>query len=342
MRSHASASAPGKLFLFGEYSVLAGGWSLVAAVDRRARARVSVDRTGYLVTAGDTEMTDDRLPSAVTETIDATYGEAPSPTQITTDITPFYEGDNKLGLGSSAASTAAITSAALQFNVQPTQDMAREVFSIAFSAHRSFQDGQGSCADVAASCFGGLLAYRLTRPDPRFSQLDVPAPDHRSERLPEANIAKLTWPDALSVRAVWLGKPAKSVDFIDRLMDATDRSLHTTQALLGELARAGDEAFRCLRTGDVDKLLALVDRADGGLEHLGHHIGAPIVVDEHRELRDVAKNYGLRVKPSGAGGGDFSLVFGPSQANWDDFEASLGDTVVIDLGDMRVDGVRKE
>ena len=341
MRSHASASAPGKLFLFGEYSVLAGGWALVAAVDNRVRARVAVDDSGYKVTPEALDA-DTALPKAVVDTIDSVYGEAPKPGQITTDVTPFFHEDSKLGLGSSAASVAAITSAALQFNVQPTQDMAREVFSIAFEAHRSFQGGIGSCADVAASCFGGLIGYKLKRPDPRFSQLDVPSPDHRALPMPEARVAQLTWPDPLSVRAVWLGKPAHSVNFIEQLMDATDRSLHTTQALMGELARAGDEALRCIRIGDVDKLLALVDRADGGLEHLGHHIGAPIVIDAHRELRSIAKNYGLRCKPSGAGGGDFSLVFGPSQADWSGFEDALGDTVVLDLGDMSEEGVRKE
>jgi phosphomevalonate kinase len=34
------ASAPGKLLLAGEYSVLEGGVAVVMAVDRRARARI--------------------------------------------------------------------------------------------------------------------------------------------------------------------------------------------------------------------------------------------------------------------------------------------------------------
>lgn len=336
MRLDATASAPGKLFLFGEYSVLAGSWAVVTAVDRRVRATVTPNQGAYHVLGAQLNH-DTRLPQAVLDEVNQAFGAALSPSQLTTDVRTFFEGAAKLGLGSSAASSAAIAAAGCAALDRATD--AGTLFDLTFAAHHALQGGRGSGADVAASCFGGLLGYRLREPDPRLRHLQVAAPARPEQRLERASICRLRWPDQLRAWAVWLGTPARSVSFIDQLTAAASRAPAATHALLDDLGHISAEASRSLRDDDAHlAILDLVDRADDALEHLGEHIGAPIIIDAHRDLRTQARRFGVKTKPSGAGGGDFSLVIGARGADWRGLRDALKGRLVLDLGPMRVPG----
>jgi len=95
-----SFSAPGKLFLAGEYAVLAGGTAVVAAVDRRAVARF-VPRAA---------------PSSplIAEAVKAVHQHCEVHALPLVDGAPevdssaLNENGRKLGLGSSAAATVAV------------------------------------------------------------------------------------------------------------------------------------------------------------------------------------------------------------------------------------------
>ncbi len=131
------ASAPGKLFLLGEYAVLEGAPGIIAAVDRRAYGE---------------------------------YCEAPNPSPVVQEVTlaaqkrgypaknvvirteQFYLDGQKLGLGSSAA--VAVVTAALQ-----TQKNDQETLMIALEGHKNAQGG-GSGLDVMASFYGGVIGAR--------------------------------------------------------------------------------------------------------------------------------------------------------------------------------------
>ena len=86
-------SAPGKVMLLGDYGVLAGGHAMIAAVNRRAIGRVVRDGRS----------------SPVVDAVLARAGRRSL--QVEIDTGSFYEGDLKLGLGSSAA--VAVVTAAL-------------------------------------------------------------------------------------------------------------------------------------------------------------------------------------------------------------------------------------
>lgn len=136
------ASAPGKVFLCGEYAVLEGAPAVLAAVDRRAIAR---------------EAKAAPRPSPV---IAAVLEEAGARCAISVRTPGFTRGRAKLGLGSSAA-VAVAASALVLARARGGPDVPGDaVFGLALAAHGRAQGGRGSGADVAASVHGGAIRYR--------------------------------------------------------------------------------------------------------------------------------------------------------------------------------------
>lgn len=316
-----SASAPGKLFLFGEYAVLATGWAVVAGTDRRVFARTRPDTEGYRV-EGARFVASDSLPRAAARAAGLDEALVDS---LTTDVAQLYHDGVKLGLGSSAASTIASLA-----TLSPGAS-APELFDAAFRAHREIQSGRGSGADVASSIYGGLIAYRLVEPQHPFPRLAVSgiAPP-LAVKSPAEISTGLSWPDTLSVRPVWLGAPASSSQLIGRVEEALERSPDEITSCLHEIAGVSLEVISCLLSeerGRAEVLLELVGRGDRAMEQLSDASGASIVIDAHRRLREHAARFGAVCKPSGAGGGDFSLIFAPIGTDWAELEATAPEGV---------------
>ncbi|MBI4818102.1 MAG: hypothetical protein HY791_17705 [Deltaproteobacteria bacterium] len=156
MTSAERVSAPGKLFLFGEYGVLGEGRAIVAAVDRRA--------VGF--------RTSHQNASPV---VRATLRRADEDFGLDIDTSAFWAPGSprrKLGLGSSAA--VAVVTAAL------AKGVSRESLSIALAGHRDAQEGRGSGLDVLVSHVGGVIAAgRPAEPDfddPEFERMELSPP----------------------------------------------------------------------------------------------------------------------------------------------------------------------
>ena len=285
--------APGKLFLLGEYAVLHGGAALVAAVDRYITADLRDDRGGYVTVGADL---DAKLPIRVLDVAD----RAELLQRLTVDVSAVFEEAVKMGFGSSAASCVAILRA-----VRPELEDGA-VFAIADHAHRMHQQGRGSGADVAAAAFGGLLAYRMAAEWAEHPWIGQPP------RFAVADPMELPW-DA-RIEAFWLGEPAGSTELAGRVSQFVTRQ--NVRATLNSIASTASVGIEACRNQDTYELLAALDSGDALMERLGDQTGAAIVTNRHRELREMAKSFGLVTKPSGAGGGDFSLVAGTTRERW--------------------------
>ena len=164
--SHVHASAPGKAVLSGEYAVLHGAPAICMAVNNRAIVTITrVEEPWHSVSAPGYSSGEGRFVS---------NGSAPEWLQgeddyplvdvawralapdsdvglaIELDTRAFFDDKSgaKLGLGSSAALTVALTAALMQSTA---------VCDEALRIHREFQAGAGSGVDVAASARRNLL-----------------------------------------------------------------------------------------------------------------------------------------------------------------------------------------
>ncbi|TMA47704.1 MAG: hypothetical protein E6J83_04365, partial [Deltaproteobacteria bacterium] len=158
--TEATARAPGKLFLSGEYVVLMGAPAVIAAIDRYAEVRVTLgEKPGPLVVRSLAEGTSWEAPVARNEMPGgdagvvlaalhavAERGGVPAhlAAEVVVDSRPFLVGERKLGLGRSSATLAAAVAAFLATRGRPTRD---GILERALAANALFQDGRGSGAD---------------------------------------------------------------------------------------------------------------------------------------------------------------------------------------------------
>ena len=315
-------SAPGKLILLGEYSVLFGAPAAVMAVNRRTRVELAPSESDYWTLiapdlaprpveldvgrGGVVKWRDDELGRGSFGLVERLLGELDhagvvgltqlAPLAATLDTREFFisRGDShcKLGLGSSAALTVALASALVAWaddGRMPNADAGW--LQTLVDLHRRMQGGLGSGIDVAASVLGGVSRFQLGED----SSVMVAQP--------------MALPFDLQLLFIWTGRSASTSGFLERL--EARRAVHphgVDRAIsrLGELSEAGVDALESEAAG------AFLDTVDGfwdALEALGREIEMPILSEEHKRLRRLAAESGVRYKPSGAGGGDLGIAF---------------------------------
>jgi phosphomevalonate kinase len=271
------ASAPGKLFLLGEYAVLDGAPALLVAVDRRATVTIapSDDDRWHLSTPGLdlddlTLEADGSIPAGVDErtrrqlrVFDAvqTVVRCSGALSIAIDSTAFSAAGYKLGLGSSAAVATALTAAlSTAAGSSPSRE---DIRILATDAHRSAQRGAGSGGDVASSSYGGLVGY--VRDTPPIS---------------------LVWPEELEIMAVVTGTGSSTTNLVGKVADYAARDPARYHADIARLAALAHQAQDALCS--ADDFLRLASDYFDQLVELDAHAGAGIVSEHHQRLHSLA------------------------------------------------------
>ena len=301
-----AASAPGKLFLTGEYAVLAGAPALVAAVDRRAHVEVALE-------SGPGPLTVESLAEGTRRVIDDPEGDpvgsgdagailaalrtartaAPSlramRTRVLVDTRAFLAGGEKLGLGRSAATVAAAVAAVLACVGREDRG---EILEAALAAHALLQDGRGSGADVAAAARGGVIEFRRDGG--------------------EVGIRPRALPPGLHLLVGWSGEGGATDPMLRRFATRARES-----RALGELVAVAERAAAAVERGDGAALLDAVASTADLLARLGEETGIPIVTPALERLVVAARRVGAAAKPAGAGGGDCGIALATSPAQAD-------------------------
>jgi len=253
------------------------------AVDRRAVATVGPGRAYRVSTPGYSGDEPHRIVDAVT-------GGARPDCTIDLDSTAFSDNGNKVGIGSSAALTVALSAAF---------EKSTDVLEKSLAAHSDLQGGTGSGVDIAAAVYGGLIEYGVR---PR-------------------QVRPLEWPDDLAFRVIWTGVPASTEVRLQKL--GAQAATASRSALLLVAPRVA-EAWR---SGDTGAILSEYIPYIGVLRQFSvdHDLG--IFDAGHDELTDAAMVNGLLYKPAGAGGGDIGILFGRSEIKLDAFVEIHSDLV---------------
>lgn len=322
-------SAPGKVFLAGEYAVLWGGVARVAAVAPRLKALVRrrADREVHLVLEQGRLVGwatplgvnwDGPVPKGflfAARALDLAFRlrarEAPG-LELAISPSPKGPGSLKLGLGGSA-SAAVLSSEAARYVLEERFD----ALKLALLSHRVAQDGKGSGADVAAIFAGGLVRYRRF-PLERLSQAT------RTGQL-QAALASSAPVDLLRLPPVkvelgyaFAGESVSTpgmIESIERQVNpaAREQLVHRSDAL-------GSLLEQSLLQGDFPDLKEAV----GELERLLAGLG-PVESEAHRTVIALAESYGCAAKIAGSGGGDGCVLFAPDRPALDSLLVGLSE-----------------
>ncbi len=315
------ASAPGKLVLVGEYAVLDGAPAIAAAIDVRARARV-------LATAGAESVFFDALsgqayyfvidgsnglhwigeqPGANGAILEAVISSCSEHSTLFDDGPSFRVSMNtddffthlggrwtKLGVGSSAAVLVALVGALVtELNLVMSPE---ELLAVCHTAHRRFQGGLGSGADIATAVHGGVVAVR------RGTEPETVSADGRG------------WPSGLSALPIWSGVSASTPELLVRF--ETFRADHPDQYRrhLRRLKVLAEQACVAWSEQSVIDVLSALAGYDEALRTLDDDAQIGINTEPHIRIRQLVERHGAVYKTAGAGGGDLGLALSDSPA----------------------------
>lgn len=279
-----SFSAPGKLFLAGEYAVLENKPALVVAVERRVR--IEMKQTSGVGSATDPEILAALHRSHTQLGVEASVHHL--------DRTALYDGVHKLGLGSSAANAAVATAGcyALAGHCLDDPSVVGAVLTSAIDAHRTVSPN-GSGADVAASVHGGVISFQRS------------ANDIRIEAVP--------WPAEYGLVALWSGTSIRTSELLQHVARFASSHPSGYRQVIEALAEASQGIAQGLQTKLFSSLQSSALAHVAGLRVLSAGIGIDLIGAETESALGLAHRHGGAAKPSGAGGGDCSVAIFPSQ-----------------------------
>ncbi len=323
-----TAQAPGKLYIAGEYAVVETGYpAVIVALNQFVTVTVEVADTYGSINSkqyqensltwqrnGDEMVFDNRdnpfhyILSAIrcTEIYARELGKPLSLYTMDVDSDLDATDGKKYGLGSSAAVTVATVKALDQFyQLHMSND---HIYKLAAIAHLDIQ-GNGSLGDIAASVYGGWIAYRS------FDKAWLAAErrEHTLSELlemawPELSIELLDAPDDMRLLIGWTGSPASTSRLVDKIAIAQAREREEYQAFLAASRNTLEGLIEGFRRHSLAAIQAGIRANRQLLNHLATLSGVEIETPSLRKMCDLAESAGGAAKSSGAGGGDCGIA----------------------------------
>ena len=321
--------APGKLYIAGEYAVLEQNCpALLVAVNQFVRVTISESTTGtglihskqysqdsvHWVRKGSRIVIDNRdnpfeyILSAISYTerycLEKNIKMNVYDLHVNSDL-DSADG-KKYGLGSSAAVTVATVKAILRFyGVKLTNEL---VYKLSAISHYSVQ-GNGSAGDIAASVYGGWIAYQTF--DKKWLKHELATKNLSAviqEAWPGLKIELLTPPKGMKLMIGWSQKPAST----SRLVDETNANKTDDPRQYQQFLERSRECVIKMIQGFEEKDISLIQKQIRVnrkiLQKFAQMNHIAIEIPRLTKLINIAEKYQGAAKTSGAGNGDCGIV----------------------------------
>lgn len=320
--------APGKLYVAGEYAVVETGFpAILIAVDRYVTVQVRhAEETGHITSdlnsgswvdwyrrEGDLVIEPDEAPFSfvlaairIVEELAVQLGEKLRVFDL--NITSELDDDSgrKFGLGSSAAVTVATVRALCAYYQLDLSRM--EQLKLALLASTQVQRS-GSGGDIAASMFGGWIAYTaFDRQWARTARETSSLAELVTATWPGLSVRRVAPPSGLKLLVGWTASPASTSRLVGGVQSRKTEGGMDYPQFLAESARCVTSLEDGLNEGNKEAILTAIRRNRELLRQLGERTGITIETPKLRHLIETAEDHGGAAKTSGAGGGDCGIV----------------------------------
>lgn len=294
-----TVSAPGKLHLLGEHTVVYGKPALLTAVDKRTTVSVSSLKENYIrIVAEQIQQKIDVTPEILVDTVNqlknkritnaldyallcihqaSSYYQKEIPSQLLFTITSTIPVGS--GMGSSAALAVAIAGAMTVLFHKPW-DLAA-INAIAFSCEQ-FIHGNPSGGDNSICCYGGYLWYRK-----ETEQLKI------MQQLSLSLSKDIT----KNFRIIFTGRPVESTgEMVTKVKSQRSKLKSKFDKVLDDQEYLTRSLFVSLKNNNEREFMEIIKQGEKNLETLG------VVSSSTKKLiRAIEENNGA-AKISGAGG----------------------------------------
>jgi phosphomevalonate kinase len=321
-------STPGKLFIAGEYAVVEPGHpAIIVAVDQFVTVTLqAAEKTGSIQSAQYSSLPvrwtrrNNELVLDIRENpfhyvlaaihLTEKYAQEQHKTLSFYHLKVTSELDNsngrKYGLGSSGAVTVATVKAlGLFYDLELTQ---AEIFKLSALAHLAVQ-GNGSCGDIAASCYGGWIAFSTF--DHHWVNQEVhkqTLTDLLKATWPKLRIQPLTVPKKLRLLIGWTGSPASTSDLVDQVHQSKEIQENAYKDFLAKSKTCVETMITGFQSENISLIQSQIRENRHLLKELTTITGVAIETPALQKLCNLAETYGGAAKSSGAGGGDCGIV----------------------------------
>lgn len=333
-------SAPGKLFLSGEWAVLeVGNPGIVTAVNKRVNIKVTDSRDGLIHLSiedfgikdlkarfdGEKLCFEKKLSEKekkntlfMKSAIEAVLKYLPETKPF--EISSWGEETNvevngklkKVGFGSSAASVVATIAGLLKFHGIDIEnrETKNKIYKLSAITHYLAQGKVGSAFDVAASTYGGIFEYKRFDPKWLMQQLEQ---GHTVREVVESNwphlkIEPLQVPTNLNLVVGWTKESASTSKMVKQLYAWRDKNRKEYNKIFGKIAKLVEKTVNAWKKNETQKVLELLKKNEEHLRELGEKSGVNIETKQLRELSEIANQNNGAGKLSGAGGGDCGIA----------------------------------
>jgi phosphomevalonate kinase len=328
-------SAPGKLMLAGEWSVLElGNPCIVLSVDKRVHVEIE-DSREISVTVDDFNIKDikAKFVNDKIEWVSASDAEKEKLIFIKGAIETalLYLGNykpfkirswgeesqikvnkeiKKVGFGSSAACVVATIAGLLKFNGFDieSRSMKDVIYKLSTIAHYFAQGKVGSAFDVAASTYGGATVYK--RFDPEWLMNRIKSAHIKKiaeEKWPGLQTEGLKIPDELILLVGWTMESASTSAMVKQMDGFKKGNPKEYKRIYDDISRLVSDLIDAWKGNNEESILDLLRKNEDYLRALGQKSGVNIETAELKKMSELSNKTGAAGKLSGAGGGDCGI-----------------------------------
>ncbi len=284
-----TASAPGKIILFGEHFVVKGTRSIASAISRRVYVSITETDSRYIRIISPEAGLDSVIDPETLKPGDPMLAPLASMLEYIRDtlgyriipVTIRVKSELPIGagLGSSAAFSAAFARAFLAFiGEEDSLELVRKISIVGETrAH-----GKPSGIDTAMAIEGGTIIYKRGENPLKIS---------------------LSLPEGYSLIVANTGVERSTREVVEFVLGRADKMVKVSSLLYEAADRLIDLALRAFKSGDMELLGELMDVNQGLLYSMGASSG---VIE--RLLWAARKNGALGAKLTGAGWGGSIIV----------------------------------
>lgn len=328
------AKAPGKLYIAGEYAVVQPGHlAIVAAISETITVTIKTTRhsIGHIYSTQNPEIAlrwshhpeglqvhhpEDLYPH-ITQcmAVAHTYLQSlslPATTVYDLSVTSGLDdadSGQKYGLGSSGAVMIATLKAILQLHGVSYTPLL--LYQLAAIAHQQL-GLNGSMGDLAASAFGGFIAYSSVDQVWLNQQLHtVPLQSLLASDWPQLQLTPLNIPAELSLLVGWTQSPASTAAYVQSVTSSRSQAQKEAyyQTFLTESQACVQQAITACHAQDAPAFEAAIRTNHALLQTFAREMEIAIETPALSQLCAIAQAHGAAAKSSGAGGGDCGICF---------------------------------